>query len=309
MKSEKYNLLLGSHIGLSAPDYFLGSAKEAVSYGENAFMVYTGAPQNTIRKSTESFKIPEAHAFLKEHNIDLKNVIVHAPYIINLCSEKPETRQLARDFLVKEIKRCEDLGIKYVVLHPGSRLKQTVETGLEQVIDGLNFVFNEHPTDIVICIETMAGKGSEVGRNLEELQAMIQGVTSKKNIGVCLDTCHANDGGYEMGDIDEYLEQFNQLIGLDYLKVVHLNDSKNPLNSHKDRHENIGYGTIGFEKLLKVVYHPLLNGIVKVLETPYVVIDEDKKKTVPPYKEEIEILRNKEWYDFKQELINKYKNN
>lgn len=300
MEKKEYQLFLGSHIGLSAPDYFLGSVKEALSYGENTFMIYTGAPQNTLRKPINTFKLEEAKKLLKENNIDLDKVIVHAPYIINLCSEKPETRQLARDFLVQEIKRCEEIGIKYIVLHPGSRLKQSLEVGLEQVISGLNYVFKTHPTDIVICIETMAGKGSEVGRNLEELNILIKGIISQKNIGVCLDTCHINDAGYDVGDIDNYLNKFNELIGLDKLHVIHLNDSKNPLSSHKDRHENLGYGTIGFEKLLKVVYHPLLNGIPKILETPYIIKENNnKKEAIPPYKEEIAILKNKVWYDFK----------
>lgn len=300
---KNYNLILGSHVSLSAPDYFLGSVKEALSYNENALMIYTGAPQNTLRKPIENFKVKEGQELLKEHDIKLENVIIHAPYIINLCSEKPETRQLAVNFLSQEIKRAEYIGAKYIVLHPGSRLKQSLETGLNQVIDGLNHVLDKADTDMVICLETMAGKGSEVGINLNELQTIINGIHKKQNIGVCVDTCHINDAGYCIANIDDYLNQFDELIGLDYLKVIHLNDSKNVLGSHKDRHENLGYGTIGFENLLKVVYHPLLAGIPKILETPYVIIgDDDKKEALPPYKQEIAMLRNKQWIDFKKDL-------
>lgn len=300
---KEYNLILGSHVSLSAPDYFLGSVKEALSYGENALMIYTGAPQNTLRKPIENFKVSEGQALLKEHGIALENVIIHAPYIINLCSEKPETRQLAVDFLTQEVKRAEYIGAKYIVLHPGSRLKQSLEIGLQQVIDGLNHVLDNTETKMVICLETMAGKGSEVGINLEELHTIINGIHKKANIGVCMDTCHINDAGYKINEIDDYLKHFDQLIGLDCLKVIHLNDSKNACGSHKDRHENIGYGTIGFENLLKVVYHPLLNNIPKILETPYIIIDEgDKKDSVPPYKQEIAMIKNKEWIDFRKEF-------
>ena len=302
MQNNDYKLFLGSHVSMSAPDYFLGSVKEALSFGENALMIYTGAPQNTLRKPIDQFKVDEAKTLLAQNNIDLERVIVHAPYIINLCSEKPETRQLAVDFLIQELKRCDQLGIKYVVLHPGSRLKQTVETGLEQVANGLNFVFNEYKTNVVICLETMAGKGSEVGISLEELKEMIDMIKFKDNVGVCVDTCHINDAGYSISDFDQYLEEFDRLIGLDKLKVIHLNDSKNPKGSHKDRHENIGYGYVGFENILNVVYHPKLNGITKILETPYVTVEyaDGKKDSLPPYKYEIQMIKDKKWFDFKE---------
>ena len=307
MENKEYKLYLGSHVSMSAPDYFLGSVKEALSFGENALMIYTGAPQNTLRKPISQFKVDEAKTLLKENNIPLERVIVHAPYIINLCSEKPETRQLAVDFLIQELKRCDELSVKYVVLHPGSRLKQPEHVGLEQVAQGLNFVFKEYPTDVVICLETMAGKGSEVGISLEQLSEMINMIDSKKNVGVCVDTCHINDAGYDLSKFDEYLNDFDKLIGLDKLKVVHLNDSKNTVGAHKDRHENIGYGYVGFENILNVVYHPKLDGIVKVLETPYVTIDlpDGKKDALPPYKYEIQMIKDKKWFDFKSEIIKK----
>lgn len=299
---KNYQLFIGSHVSLSAPKFFLGSVQEAISYNANALMVYTGAPQNTIRKPLDQNNINQAHELLKEHNISLDNIVVHAPYIINLCSEKPETRQLAVDFLSKEIDRCEQIGSKILVLHPGSRLNQPLEVGLQQVVDGLNFVLKNKQTNVVICLETMAGKGSEVGRTIDELKFMLENVESKKNIGICLDTCHLNDAGYSIKEFEIFLNEFENKIGLDKVKVIHLNDSKNPLNSHKDRHENLGFGYIDFDSLCYVAWHPKLDGIPKILETPYIVIEETTKKSLPPYKFEIQMIREKKWFDFKKEL-------
>lgn len=301
--SKNYNLFIGSHVSLSAPKYFLGSVEEAISYNANALMVYTGAPQNTIRKPMDLNNIDQAHKLMEKNNIKIENLVVHAPYIINLCSEKAETRQLAVEFLSKEIDRCMQLKSKLLVLHPGSRLSQSVETGLQQVIDGINFVLKDKKTDVIICLETMAGKGSEVGKTLDELKIMIDGIKYPNNIGVCIDTCHLNDGGYDMNKFDEFLNEFDQKIGLHKIKVVHLNDSKNPINSNKDRHENLGYGHIEFKALNHIAWHEKLDNIPKILETPYVVIDKDKKSSLPPYKYEIEIIRSKKWSDYKKELI------
>lgn len=299
--SKNYNLILGCHVSLSAPEFFLGSVKEALSYGANTLMVYTGAPQNTIRKPLDVNNIVLAQQLLTENNISLDTIVVHAPYIINLCSENPSTRTLAVDFLSQEISRCEQIGAKLLVLHPGSRLNQPVEVGLQQVIDGLNYVLDKVDTNVVICLETMAGKGSEVGRNLQELNTIIKNVNKQDNVGICIDTCHLNDAGYDMSQFDKFLEEFDRVIGLNKIKVVHLNDSKNPLNAHKDRHENIGYGYLGFDTLCKVVWHPQLDGIPKILETPYVVEEVNgKKNSYPPYKAEIRMLRNKAWEDFRK---------
>lgn len=299
--SKNYNLILGCHVSLSAPEFFLGSVKEALSYGANTLMVYTGAPQNTIRKPLDVNNIALAQQLLSKNNISLDTIVVHAPYIINLCSENPSTRTLAVDFLSQEISRCEQIGAKLLVLHPGSRLNQPVEVGLQQVIDGLNYVLDKVDTNVVICLETMAGKGSEVGRNLQELNTIIKNVKKQGNVGICIDTCHLNDAGYDMSQFDSFLEEFDKVIGLNKIKVVHLNDSKNPLNAHKDRHENIGYGYLGFDTLCKVVWHPQLDGIPKILETPYVVEEVNgKKSSYPPYQAEIRMLRNKAWEDFRK---------
>ncbi len=291
-------LLIGSHVSLSAPDYFLGSVNEALSYGANTFMIYTGAPQNTIRKPIDIFKINDAIIQMNNNNIDINNVVIHAPYIINLCSDKEQTRLLAIDFLIQEIKRCEKLGVKLLVLHPGCALSNPIDYALKLVYDSLNYIFNTHPTNIVICIETMAGKGSEIGKNLEEIKTIIDNVHSKKNIGICLDTCHLSDGGYNLSNFDAFLDNVDNLIGMEYIKVIHVNDSKNPINSHKDRHENIGHGYIGFDTLNKIVHNKRVSNIPKILETPYIVLT--NKKSIPPYKEEIEMFINQQWFDIKK---------
>lgn len=301
--SQNYKFILGSHVAFSAPDFFVGSVKEALSYGANTLMVYTGAPQNTIRKPLDINNIRQAQELLKLNNVCLDNLVVHAPYIINLCSEKPETRVLAVDFLTQEIKRCEELGISLLVLHPGSKLNQPLETGIQQIIDGLNFVLDKLETKVIICLETMAGKGSEVCSKLSEIQAIFSKVHKTHNLGVCIDTCHLNDAGYKMSEFDEFITEFDATIGIDKIKVVHLNDSKNPLNAHKDRHENLGYGYVGFETLCYIAWHPKLDGIPKILETPYVVCDENKKSSYPPYSYEIKMLKEKKWFDFKQTIL------
>lgn len=277
-------LKIGSHVGMKAPKYVLGAVEEALSYNANALMLYTGAPQNTKRKATEELKIEEAHELLAANSIPLENIIVHAPYIINLANTiKPETYEIAVQFLRTEIDRTMAIGAKYIVLHPGSHVKAGLDVGIESIITGLNSVLKEED-DVVICLETMSGKGSECGTTFEQLKQIIDGVKLKDKMGVCMDTCHIHDAGYDLTNFNQVLEQFDQIVGLDRLHVLHINDSKNPISSSKDRHENLGYGYIGFDALNSVVNHPKLDGIVKILETPYV----DK---VPPYKKEIEMLR------------------
>lgn len=279
-------LYLGSHVGLKAPDYFLGSVREALSYGANACMVYTGAPQNSKRKPVSQFKVKEARELLLENGWKLSSVIVHAPYIINLANTvKPETAEFGIQFLKEELLRVRELGADILVLHPGAHLKAGTETGIEAIVRGLDEVLKDDDSSITIALETMAGKGTEIGRSFEELEEIIRRCAFSDRLGVCLDTCHIHDTGYDLDHFDEILDEFDRIIGLPRLKVLHINDSKNVRGAGKDRHENIGQGEIGFEKLSYVVHHPRLDGIVKILETPYI----DEK---PPYKEEIEALRN-----------------
>lgn len=283
-------MILGSHVHFSK-DQLLGSVKEAISYGANAFMIYTGAPQNTFRSNINLENIKEAISLMKENNILIENVICHAPYIINLANkEKLDSWNFSISFLKNEIKRCEMMGIKYIVLHPGSSVKHTKEEGIENIIEALNYVI-EDDSKCMILLETMAGKGSECGSKLEELKTIIDGVNSA-NIGICIDTCHLNDSGYDMNNFDDFLNLFDNLIGIEKIKCIHVNDSKNLNGTHKDRHANFGYGTIGFETLLKIINHEKLKDVPKILETPYVSISDDVKElTIPPYKLEIEMIK------------------
>ena len=276
-------LKIGSHVSMSGKEMLLGSVKEAVSYGANTFMFYTGAPQNTARKPVSQLRVEEAKEYMKEHHISIEDVVVHAPYIINLANTvKPETYELAVRFLKEEIARCEEIGVSRLVLHPGSHVKAGDEAGLKQIVKGLNEVLREDQK-VHIALETMAGKGSEMGRTFDQIQYMIENTKHSSLLGVCLDTCHIHDAGYDLTHFDDILEEFDQKIGLDRLLVVHVNDSKNERGAHKDRHENIGYGYIGFETLNQIVHHPKLKDVPKILETPYI----DGKA---PYREEIEMF-------------------
>ncbi len=283
-------MIIGSHVHFNN-EQLLGSTKEAISYGANAFMIYTGAPQNTIRSEISKKWTSDAIELMKQNNIELNNVICHAPYIINLANkEKIDAWNFSISFLKKEISRCEEMGIKYIVLHPGSSVKLTTEEGINNIIEALNFVIDDNDKCMVI-LETMAGKGSECGKTLEEIKTILDGVKSN-NIGICLDTCHLNDSGVDMNHFDDYLDNFDKIIGVNKIKCVHVNDSKNPLASHKDRHENIGLGHIGFETLLKIVNNTRLKNVPKILETPYVSkSDNDKELSYPPYKFEIDMLK------------------
>lgn len=285
-------IIIGSHVSLKSPDFLLGAVQEAIEYNSDTFMFYTGAPQNTIRKDIKLFKKQEAFDLMNKNNINPQNVIVHAPYIINLCSSKPETRQLAKDFLVKEIERVFELGFDKLVLHPGSRLEQTYEVAIQQIIDGLNFALNKTNNNVSILIETMAGKGSEVGFEIEHIKDIIKHIEQSERIGVCIDTCHISDAGYNISEFEQYLDKFESLIGLKYIKCIHINDSMNVCGARKDRHQNIGYGHIGFDNLINVIYNQRLLHIPKILETPYVEID---GKFVPPYKQEISMIRDKKF--------------
>lgn len=281
-------LIIGSHVSFTKDKQLLGSLEEALSYNANTFMFYTGAPQNTKRYDIDDNLTLLAKNKMIENNIDINNVIVHAPYIINLANNKEDDKyDFSIRFLVEEVKRCESLGIKKIVLHPGSHVGLGKDVGIKNIIYALNFVLKES-LGVTILLETMAGKGTEIGSNFSELKEIIDGVERKELIGVCMDTCHLNDSGYDISDFDKVLDEFDKIVGLEYLKCIHVNDSKNERGMKKDRHDNIGYGTIGFDKLLKVLYHERLDDIPKILETPYI-------DTKAPYKEEIEMIRNKEF--------------
>lgn len=281
------NLIIGSHVSFNKNEQLIASVKEAISYNANVFMFYTGAPQNTNRAEINDFKTIEAINLMKENNIDYKNVIVHAPYIINLANTK--NHDFSVSFLKEELERCNQLGMRYLVLHPGSHVGLGIDEGIKNIINGLNQVFASYNGTTRILLETMAGKGSEIGSNFQELKSIIDGVKYSNRLGVCLDTCHLNDAGYDISNFDNVLDEFDKVIGLDKIKCVHVNDSKNDKDSHKDRHENIGFGTIGFDNLIKVIYHEKLENIPKILETPYINGD------YAPYKYEIEMIRNKEF--------------
>ncbi len=284
------DILLGSHCGMSGKDMFLGSAKEAASYGSTAFMVYTGAPQNTKRKDVSELRIEEGHAYMKEHGIE--KLVIHAPYIINLGNTvKPEIYKLAKDFLAVELERTVAMGSDTLILHPGSAVGADPNDAIAQIIEGLNEVLTP---DIKcnIALETMAGKGSEIGRNFEEIAAIIDGVKCNDKLRVCFDTCHVYDSGYDIvSDLDKVLDEFDRIVGKDRISVFHINDSMFGLGSHKDRHANIGEGAIGFETICKVVYHPDFLSIPKILETPYIRDHDDPNVSYPPYKEEIARIR------------------
>lgn len=284
---------IGSHVSMSGKEMFLGSVKQTLENKANAMMIYTGAPQNTIRKPVEDLMISEAHKLLGENEISLEDVVVHAPYIINLGNTvKPATFELGVEFLKKEILRVEAIGAKYIVLHPGAHVGAGAEAGIAKIIEGLNLVLEEK-NNIVICLETMAGKGTECGRTFEEIAQIIDGVNLQDKIGVCLDTCHIHDAGYDLNNTSSVMDEFDKIIGLDRLKVLHINDSKNICGAKKDRHENIGYGEIGFDNIMDVINYPKLKNVVKILETPYIL-----DKTKAPYKEEIEMIRSGSFKDW-----------
>ena len=281
---------IGSHVGMAGKEMFLASVKEAESYGANVLMLYTGAPQNTRRKEIKDLNIEAGWAYAKQAGI--REIVVHAPYIINLANTvKPETFELAVQFLEKEIRRTAAMRSHILVLHPGSALDAGAEAGIAQTVRGLNMVLDENEDEVFIALETMAGKGSEIGRTFEEIKAIYDGVNKKERLRVCFDTCHVNDAGYDLvHDYDGVFKHFDQVIGLDQIAVFHINDSLNPLGAHKDRHANIGQGTIGFETLHRLVHDPRFMEIPKILETPWLCAEGETKKTNPPYKEEIQQL-------------------
>lgn len=278
-------LKIGSHVSFKKDTQLLGSLEEALSYGSTTFMFYTGAPQNTNRIPLNKELTAQAKKKMKETGIDINDVIVHAPYIINLANSDENKYSFSINFLKQECKRCEELEIKRLVLHPGSHVGLGEKLGLNNIINALNEILPT--TKTTILLETMAGKGTELGKNLEQIKTIIEGV-NYPNIGICLDTCHLSDSGYDMNDFDQFIEKLGELDLMKLVECIHINDSKNPVGSHKDRHENIGFGFIGFDSLIRIIHHEKLKDIPKILETPYV-------GEHAPYKYEIEMIKTKQF--------------
>lgn len=287
--------LLGSHVGLGGKEQYLASVKEAVAYGADVFMVYTGAPQNTFRKPVREMMIPEAVAAMKDRGIDPARVVVHAPYIVNLANPDPERRAFAVSFLSEEIMRTQAMGARTIVLHPGAHMKEGAEAGIERVADGIRRILaNTAATEVAIALEGMAGKGTEVGRSFDELGLMLSLIGPSPRVGVCFDTCHTHDAGYDViDDFESTLREYDGIVGIDRILVVHVNDSKNERGARKDRHANIGFGRIGFDALDRIVHHPAFADVPKILETPYVPSDDDPALGYPPYRYEIAMLRER----------------
>ena len=288
-------MIIGSHVSFGK-NGLLGSVNEALEYGANTFMFYTGAPQNTLRKPIDMKNTQKAWEVMQENNIDIENIICHAPYIVNLANNLDEKKyDFSIHFLIEEIKRGEMMNISYMVLHPGASVGIKKEEALDNIVYALNEILKQDKT-VTILLETMAGKGTELGSTIEEIKYIIKHIEKKELIGVCLDTCHLNDAGYDMTNFDNYLCLFYREIFVSYIHFIHINNIKNDFSSHKDRHANIGYGTLGFDTILKIVTNPQLATIPKILETPYIGnTDTDKERIYPPYKFEIAMLKNKEF--------------
>ncbi len=290
-------LYIGSHVSFTKNSQLMGSLNEALWYGANTFMFYTGAPQNTNRYPIDDGLTLQALEKMKDVGIDYSKVVVHAPYIVNLANGDPDKFNFSVRFLKEELDRCDQLGVKYLVLHPGSHVGSGIDEGINSIARGLNMILGHN--NVIVLLETMAGKGSEVGSKLEEIKRIIDLVSDKCHVGVCLDTCHLSDSGYDISNFDKFLDDFDNIIGISKIGCIHVNDSKNDNGSHKDRHENIGFGKIGFDTLLNIIYNERLKDVSKILETPYV------DKEYAPYKYEIEMIRNKK---FDNDLIDKIKN-
>lgn len=284
------DLIIGSHVSMSGKKMLVGAVEEAQSYQANTMMIFTGAPQNTRRKASSEMKIPEGQALAKTAGI--QSIVVHAPYIINLGNTiKPESLDFAIEFMQGEVQRADAIGAVTMSFHPGAHVGAGAEAAIKQEAAALDQIISANQ-NVTIALETMAGKGTEIGRTFEELAAIIDQTQHNDKLSVTFDTCHTSDAGYDIrNDFDGVLNEFDHIIGLDRLSVVHLNDSKNPQGSHKDRHTNIGFGTIGFDALNKVAHHPQLQAIPKILETPYVGVTDDAKGTIAPYGAEIAMLR------------------
>lgn len=283
-------LKIGSHVSFSDKG-LLNASQEALSYGSSTFMIYTGAPQNTRRKPIEDQYVEEGRSLMANNGIN--EIVVHAPYIINLGSYKSNTFELAVSFLQAEIRRTDYLGVRNIVLHPGAYTEKDSEYGINRIAEGLNEVLSAcKDTNVNIALETMAGKGTEIGRSFEELSAIMERVHANDKLTVCFDTCHVHDAGYDIvHNLDEVLDHFDRIVGLDKIAVIHLNDSKNPRGASKDRHAPVGSGWIGYEAMQAVVNHERLRHLPMILETPWV--GKDAKNQRPMYEAEIALLSGK----------------
>lgn len=300
-------LYLGSHVSFGK-DQLLGATKEALKYGANTFMFYTGAPTNTIRKEVEEKYISDAIKLMEENEIDINKVVCHAPYIVNLANRTDESKyEFSIDFIRRELKRCDEMHIKQMVLHPGNAVNgMDKQEALLNIATAINVIL-DGTTKCKILLETMAGKGTECCSNIDEMAFLIENIIKKDQIGVCIDTCHISDAGYDIKNFESYLDEFDKKIGLSYVGCIHVNDSKNPVGAHKDRHANIGKGYIGFDNLLNVIYNDRLEGITRILETPYIgETDEAKERLYAPYKEEIEMIKARK---FNENIFEDIRNN
>ena len=274
-------LRIGCH--LSSSKGFLHMGKEAVKIGANTFQFFTRNPRGSKAKEIDEKDVEAFLAFSREH--DISQILAHAPYTLNPCSKEEKTREFALMTMEDDLKRMEYIPGNCYNFHPGSHVGQGAKEGIRMIIETLNRILKEEQTTTVL-LETMAGKGTEVGRSFEELQAILERVELKSHMGVCLDTCHVYDAEYDIvNHLEEVLEKFDKIIGLDKLKAIHMNDSKNPFGSHKDRHEKIGEGSLGVDAFERIINHPLLQGVPIYLETP---------NELDGYAKEIALLRQLE---------------
>lgn len=291
-------LYIGSHTSYLKDKGLLGVVEESISYGSNIFMFYTGSNQSTLRFPINKELTEKAHKIMLENGFDKTKCIIHAPFIINLANNTdPAKYNFYINFFKEELKRCIELDIRNMVLHPGSYTSLDRQTGIENIAFGLNEALKDID-GVNLLLEYMSGKGTEVGSSIDDLSGIINLLDEdvKEKVFVCLDTCHMNDSGIDIANIEEFLDEFDKKIGINKIKCIHINDSYNVVGAHKDRHANIGYGTIGFEKLLNVIYNSRLDNIPKILETPW--INRNEKNAYAPYKYEIEMIRNKKFIDY-----------
>lgn len=284
-------LLIGAHIQFSAStNYFLGLINELIRINGNSAALFPGPPQSKIVPNLDSENIEQAKALALEHNIDISKFVAHARYIINMANPtNHDNRRFSVDTMIKDINTLDQLGVGYFNFHPGSSLGKPSDIAIKTLIDSINEIIESTPnSSVVLLLETMMAKGSYIGKTFEELAKIIDGVKDKSRIGVCIDTCHIWDGGYDIkNDLDGVLDHFDKTVGLNYLMALHINDSKNELGSHKDRHENIGKGFIGERAFVNIINHPKLQNLPLIIETPWV----DKK--TPAYDKEIALLQSK----------------
>ena len=283
MKNNYQENKLGCFVKMLPPNYLLSSLDEALSYNANCFMFYTGSPQSSYRVPITNLKVSEFKIALKKAGISINDLAIHCPYIMNLANDDIIKRNWAKSLLLNEIKRANSIGISFVILHPGNNKNKLL--GCKYIASAINEI-NKNNKNVIICLETMAGKGNEIGANFAEIKLIIDLIVDKNKIGVCFDTCHLNDSGIDVSNPNKVLTDFNKIVGLNYLKLIHINDSLNVIGTKKDRHANIGKGTIGLENLKKWIHNPTLINIPKFLETPYI-------NNKPIYKEEIELLLTK----------------